>query len=92
MRFLRRWYGRHPNIALVERAVGSAPGIRTLFISRFTPTVTTLSRDWINAVRQTNTFANVRWDMTLPVAVTTLDSLIARYGEPRFCKIDAEGY
>lgn len=92
MRLLKRWYGRHPNIALVEGAVGSAPGIRTLFMSRFTLTVTTLSWHWINAVRQTNTFANVRWDTTLPVTVTTLDSLIARYGESRFCKIDAEGY
>ncbi len=26
------------------------------------------------------------------VAVTTLDDLIARYGEPVFCKIDVEGY
>jgi hypothetical protein len=30
--------------------------------------------------------------MDLPVTVTTLDTLIALYGEPSFCKIDAEGY
>ncbi len=92
MRLLKRWYGHHPNITLVEGGVGSAPGIRTLFMSRFTPTVTTLSPGWIDAVRQRNTFANVRWDTALPVAFTTLVSLITQYGEPRFCKIDAEGY
>ncbi len=49
MRLLRRWYGHHPNIELVEQAVGTAPSTRTLFISERTPTVTTLSRDWIAA-------------------------------------------
>ena len=28
----------------------------------------------------------------LAVPVTTLDSLIAQYGEPDFCKIDVEGF
>jgi FkbM family methyltransferase len=91
MRLLRRWYGHHPNIELVEQAVGTAPGTRTLFISERTPTVTTLSRDWIAAVEATPGFAEVRWDRSIPVRVTTLDELIAWYGEPAFCKIDVEG-
>ena len=91
MRLLRRWYGHHPNIELVEQAVGTAPSTRTLFISERTPTVTTLSRDWIAAVEATPGFAEVRWDRSIPVRVTTLDELIAWYGEPAFCKIDVEG-
>jgi FkbM family methyltransferase len=91
MRLLRRWYGHHPNIELIEQAVGAASGTRTLFISERTPTVTSLSRDWIAAVGATPGFAGVRWDRGIPVRVTTLDALVARYGEPAFCKIDVEG-
>lgn len=91
MRLLRRWYGHYPNIELVEEAVGAAPGTRALFVSERTPTVTTLSQDWMAAVRTTPGFAKVRWDHGIPVRVTTLDALIARYGAPAFCKIDVEG-
>jgi FkbM family methyltransferase len=91
MRLLRRWYGDHTNIELVEQAAGAAPGTRTLFLSERTPTVTTLSRDWMAAVKRTPGFAGVRWDRDIPVRTTTLDDLIARYGMPTFCKIDVEG-
>ena len=91
MRLLRRWYGHHANIELVERAAGAAHGTRTLFLSERTPTVTTLSRDWMAAVQRTPGFAGVRWDRDIPVRVTTLDELIDRHGIPTFCKIDVEG-
>jgi FkbM family methyltransferase len=91
MRLLRRWYGHHANIELVEQAVGAVPGTRTLFVSERTPTVTTLSREWIGTVETTPGFAGVRWDHDIPVRVTTLDELVAHYGEPAFCKIDVEG-
>ncbi len=92
IRLLRSWYGRNPQIALVEEAVGAAPGEATLFVSAETPTVTTLSQPWIEAVQRADSFANVRWDGAATVHVTTLDELIARFGEPAFCKIDVEGY
>jgi FkbM family methyltransferase len=91
MLLLRRWYGRYPNVELLEKAVGAAPGTRTLFVSERTPTVTSLSADWIAAVGATPGFSGVTWDRGIPVPVTTLDELIARYGEPAFCKIDVEG-
>ena len=91
MRLLRRWYGQQSNIELVEQAVGDAAGTLTLYVSERTPTVTTLSRDWIGAVGATPGFAGVRWDRGIPVRVTTLDELISRFGEPAFCKIDVEG-
>ncbi|MBR8838399.1 MAG: FkbM family methyltransferase [Stigonema ocellatum SAG 48.90 = DSM 106950] len=91
MHLLKRWYGDHSQITLVEQAVGAVPGTQTLLVSQRTPTVTTLSRDWMQAVQQVDSFAHVRWDTTLPVSVTTLDSLITQYGKPAFCKIDVEG-
>ena len=92
MALLRRWFGHNAAIILVEQAVGARPGVAELLVSPRTPTVTTLSRDWIAAVGGDRSFAGVRWEGRQPVAVTTLDTLIARHGLPVFCKIDVEGY
>ena len=89
---LRRWYGRRPQVTLVDAAIGAARGEETLWVSPDTPTVTTLSQPWIRAVQQTDSFAGVAWEPGTTVTVITLDDLIARYGEPAFCKIDVEGY
>ena len=92
MALLRRCYGRSPRIVLIEKAVGAAPSRQTLHISAANPTVTTLSQPWIDAVQTSASFANVRWQESAIVEVTTLDALIAEYGCPAFCKIDIEGY
>lgn len=92
MQQLRARYGDDPGITLCEQAIGSAPGGATLHISTRTPTVTSLSRDWIEQVRKDDSFRGVDWDRQVTVPVTTLDRLIEQCGEPRFCKIDVEGY
>lgn len=92
MAFLRRCYGRSPQITLVEQAVGAAPGCQTLHISAANPTLATLSQPWIEAVQTADSFARVRWEDSASVEVTTLDILIVHYGSPAFCKIDIEGY
>ena len=90
-RLLRRWYGTLPNVTILEQAVGALPGESPLLVSRLTPTVTTLSSDWMRAVRSDRAFAGVSWDRVERVQVTTLDRLIQQFGEPAFCKIDVEG-
>ena len=92
MQFLRRWYGHQPQVILVEAAVGAVAGAQPLWVSPRTPTVTTLSKRWIDAVQTVPAFASVRWEQAGIVNVTTLDELIVCYGEPVFCKIDVEGY
>lgn len=92
METLRQRYGQDPDITLLEQAIGAAPGEATLHISTRTPTVTTMSRDWMARVQQDPSFRGVQWDREVTVPVTTLDALIERWGEPRFCKIDVEGF
>jgi FkbM family methyltransferase len=89
---LRKWYGGHPRIELVDAAVGAGSGVATLLVSNKTPTVSTLSQTWIDAVQTVDSFAAVQWEDQVRVQVTTLDALIERYGAPAFCKIDVEGY
>jgi FkbM family methyltransferase len=91
MRWLRRLYGHRPNIVLIEQAVGAHPGEATFWISRLTPSISTLSREWLEKVQQSPRFASARWQEKILVTVTTLDALIEQYGRPTFCKIDVEG-
>src|SRR5688572_15991490 len=92
MLWLQRLYGGHSRIVLLEDAIGAAPGTATLYISSRTPTVTSMSPEWISAVQRDTSFSQVAWDKTVTVPVITLDELIARYGLPAFCKIDVEGF
>lgn len=91
MRWLRRFYGKHPNVILIEQAIGSQPGKADFWISRLTPSISTLSQQWLTAVQGSPRFASARWDEQITVNVTTLDALIQQYGIPAFCKIDVEG-
>jgi len=90
--WLRWLFRRTPGVTVVETALGAEAGTATLYESPRTPTVTTLSRPWAETVGRASSFAGVRWQAQREVPVTTLDALIARFGSPRFCKIDVEGY
>ncbi|TMQ90167.1 FkbM family methyltransferase, partial [Actinomadura soli] len=92
LRVLRLLYGRADGVTIVPDAVGAAPGRAELALSTATPTVSSLSRGWIESVATDSSFARVRWDRSVEVAVTTLDDLIAAHGVPAFCKIDVEGF
>lgn len=92
LRVLKRWYGGNPAITLVDQAVGAQPGTATLHISTRTPTVTTMSTEWMTDVKRHHSFSSVQWDKQVTVPVTTLDLLIATHGMPAFCKIDVEGF
>jgi FkbM family methyltransferase len=92
LRVLRLLYGRDPNVTIVPTAVGKEPGTARLALSSATPTVSSMSKDWIDTVTADQSFAKVRWDRSVEVQVTTLDELIAKHGEPAFCKIDVEGF
>ncbi|GEO12125.1 FkbM family methyltransferase [Segetibacter aerophilus] len=53
-------------------------------------TISTFSEDF--AKRTKNRFKFSRWERTIKVPVLTLETLIKKYGNPRFCKIDVEGF
>jgi FkbM family methyltransferase len=91
-RILRLFFGRDGGVTIVPKALGTQPGTARLGISTATPTVSSLSTDWIDQVATDRSFEKVRWDKSVQVDVTTLDELIAVHGEPAFCKIDVEGF
>jgi len=91
-RWLRWLFRADRRVTVVETALGARPGKASLYPSPRTPTVATLSSDWIASVGSARSFARVRWGAPIEVPVTTLDALIEQHGLPRFCKIDVEGF
>ena len=67
-------------------------GRATLYVSSKTPTVSSVSKTWINAVAKDPSFRHVQWDSEIQTTMTTLDQLIEEYGLPDFCKLDIEGH
>ena len=92
LRVLRALHGRDEGVTIVPKAVGAAPGTARLHVSTATPTVSSLSTDWIDEVGQDHRFRGIEWDEGVEVEVVTLDDLVARHGVPAFCKIDVEGF
>lgn len=73
-------FRRKPNVRLVAKAVGAAPGKATLHFHG-TDSTASMRADW--------PFRN---DRTSEVEVTTLDALIGEFGVPAFLKVDVEGF
>lgn len=92
VRLLGLLYGRDRGVEIVPAALGRTAGSAEIFVSERTPTVTTLSRDWVHDVQRNPSFAGVEWQSGGQVPLLTLDALVARYGAPDFVKIDVEGY
>lgn len=92
VRVLRRLFGRDPSVVIRPDAVGAHAGHASLWIATATPTVSSLSPDWIGTVTADRRFGRVRWDRAVEVDVVTLDELVTSYGEPGFVKVDVEGF
>ena len=88
---LQERFGGNPRAVFLQKALGEREGESEIMISD-ADTVSSLSKDWIAAVKGSGRFASISWDKTQKVSITTLDKLIAEHGVPAFIKIDVEGY
>jgi len=85
-------FGRSSSVHLVNAAVSDDEGDVTLRINVSNPTVSTASPDFVEAAQGAQGWAEQRWEEIRTVPATTLDALIARFGQPDFIKIDVEGF
>lgn len=92
VRVLRMLYGRDERVTILAAGLGARECLATLLVSERTPTVSTLSPDWIIDVQQDPSFRGVTWKPGKAVPITTLQTLIETYGIPAFVKIDVEGF
>ena len=92
VKVLKLFYGRDADVAIEAVAVGRSTGTISLMINANNPTVSTTSREFVNAARGAPGWEAQHWSRSIQVPVTTLDSLIDKYGKPDFIKIDVEGF
>lgn len=88
---LRRAFAGDPGVVVVEAALGAEPGTAELRLPPGGQALASLSDEWIERVRGSGRFG-AEWTETVPVPVTTLETLIDEHGTPAFCKIDVEGF
>lgn len=91
-RALRLIHGRDPDVTLLAQAAGDRAGTVTFHVNTANPTVSTASADFVAAADGAGGWEGQVWDLAVEVPCTTLDDLIARFGEPAFVKIDVEGF
>lgn len=84
---LRDRFKRSNSVVVVEAGIADTGGFRNLSICPSHRGIATMSDEWRD-IR----FPDMNWEQPIVVPVSTLDALIERFGIPRFCKIDVEGF
>lgn len=88
---LKHKFGRDPRLTIIQKALGQNEGIGVIHTCG-AETISSMSDEWINAVKSSGRFSDYNWQNEEDVQITTLDVLISRFGTPSFCKIDVEGF
>jgi FkbM family methyltransferase len=88
---LRLLYCFDPAVTIEPVAAGAQTGTTKLILNIANPTLATASSRFVQAANSVPGWSQEKWTRSIPVPVTTLDTLIARHGVPAFIKIDVEG-
>lgn len=78
-------------LAIEQVAVGSREDEAEFYVCDEAPGLSTLSPEWLAVAQNATRTSQHKWNRSIRVPVLTLDLLIAKYGRPRFVKIDVEG-
>jgi FkbM family methyltransferase len=88
---LKRRYSGNSRVDLVNKALGRKNGAGEIYKSG-SSTLASMSSSWIEKVKKSRRFGDESWKQREAVSLTTLDTLINKYGKPTFVKIDVEGF
>jgi len=85
--YLKQKFRNETRLILIQKGLSDKEEEIILHICEKATTISTFSDKW-----KTGRFSSYKWNKSIVVPVTTLDSLIKKFGLPDFCKIDVEGY
>jgi len=91
---LNKCYAKSKQVTIIQKVVGAREGEAVLReFAEDNGSSSSCSEEWISAIQSREpTSAGHLWNKGIGVPMTTLDSLIAQFGIPCFCKIDVEGF
>jgi FkbM family methyltransferase len=92
VRALRLLYGRSAEVTIEAVGVGREAGRASMMINADNPTVSSISRAFVEAAHGAPGWETQRWSETAEIEITTLDALVAKHGVPAFIKLDVEGF
>jgi FkbM family methyltransferase len=76
---------------IIQAAAGADFSESTLHVSNHT-NLCTLSDHWLDTAKTSERFCGVSWTTDIRVPVIPIHSLVSKYGQPDFIKIDVEGF
>jgi FkbM family methyltransferase len=91
VQILKKVFGKKQQLSIIPSALGEREGEAEIMISN-SNTLSSMSTEWVQAVKDSGRFSEYVWEKKQKIHLTTLDSLIERYGTPDFIKIDVEGF
>lgn len=89
---LKALYGRKRAVTILAKAVGRRTGTLAMKINIDNPTISTASKEFVDAAKGAAGWEGQTWEKTIEVPVTTLGDVIEMHGLPSFVKIDVEGF
>jgi FkbM family methyltransferase len=87
-KYLHFKYGKR--IKLERCGLGAEMGVEEMYINN-SSSLSTFSKEWTNEALL-GRFSDTKWVDKKQIEIKTLDSMIEKYGVPKFCKIDVETY
>lgn len=85
---LEKSFQKNKYVAILPIGVSNKKGFAKLLVCKDEPAIATLSTTYYKTGRFSKDFT---YEKTERIPVTTLDTLIKKFGVPKFCKIDVEG-
>jgi FkbM family methyltransferase len=83
--------GSH-SLTVVAKACGAKAGNAELRSGSETDVLATMSDEYISTVTKSGRFGDHAWGVSRTVPVCTAEELVGEFGNPRFIKIDVEGF
>jgi len=84
---LKKLYSENPFVTIIPMGLGRSKQKLEMSVNSKQPVISTFAKHW-----KTGRFSDSVWDKKITVDITTLDELIKKFGDPKFIKIDVEGF
>lgn len=91
VRHIELSYG-NKSIDVIQAVAGPKDGLAVLNLSDTRDDVSSVSEDWINAIKAEHVEYKSLWNRKIRLPMLRLDTLIEHFGLPAYIKIDVEGF